>query len=117
MLSVGPLWAPTVRCACGPRDRRPSAVRPQRYAPKKGQGSFDLANLLGPIEELDDNYASWNTYASHTLLWGVLDHIPPIFGCKDFAEVVQQLLVGPNRPAVQQEVSSSKDGVHGSRAC
>ena len=43
--------------------------------------------LLQLIRELDDNYASKNAYATHTLLRAILDHVPPILGCKSFNEV------------------------------
>jgi hypothetical protein len=55
---------------------------------KQGQSTFEITKLLGLIDELNDNYARRNSYASHMLLRAVLDHVPPIFGCKDFAEVV-----------------------------
>jgi hypothetical protein len=57
-------------------------------AKQGGLTTFEVTKLLGLIDELNDNYAHRNTYASHMLLRGVLDHIPPIFDCKDFAEVV-----------------------------
>lgn len=55
---------------------------------KQGQSTFELTKLLRLVEELNDNYARGNTYASHMLLRAVLDHIPPILGCTKFAEVV-----------------------------
>jgi len=54
---------------------------------KQGQSAFDVIKLLGLIDELNENYARQNTYAAHALLRAVLDHIPPILGCKDFAAV------------------------------
>jgi hypothetical protein len=54
---------------------------------KDGQSKFDVTKLLGLIDELNDNYARRNTYASHALLRGLLDHIPPILSCKNFEEV------------------------------
>jgi hypothetical protein len=55
---------------------------------KQGQSRFEVTKLLGLIDELNDNYARRNTYASHMLLRAVLDHIPPALDCKDFAAVV-----------------------------
>lgn len=54
---------------------------------KDGQSAFNVTKLLKLIDELNDNYSRENTYASHALLRGLLDHIPPILGCKSFDEV------------------------------
>jgi hypothetical protein len=54
---------------------------------KDGQSRFDVTKLLDLIAELNDNYASRNTYASHALLRAILDHVPPIFGYTGFREV------------------------------
>ena len=54
---------------------------------KAGQSKFEVTKLLGLIDELNDNYARRNTYASHALLRAILDHIPPIFGYTRFREV------------------------------
>lgn len=44
--------------------------------------------LRSLIQELNDNYGRGNTYATHALLRTILDHIPPLLGCREF----QQLL-------------------------
>jgi hypothetical protein len=49
--------------------------------------SFSITKLLDLIDELNDNCARANTYAAHTLLRAILDHIPPILGFNGFAEV------------------------------
>jgi hypothetical protein len=54
---------------------------------KDGQSKFEVTKLLGLIDELNDNYVNRNTYASHALLRAILDHIPPILGCTDFAAI------------------------------
>ena len=54
---------------------------------KEGQSKFDLTKLLTLIDELNDNYAHRNTYGSHALLRGLLDHIPPILGQPHFDAV------------------------------
>ena len=54
---------------------------------KDGQSKFDVAKLLALVNELNDNYASRHTYASHALLRAVLDHVPPAFGHANFREV------------------------------
>jgi hypothetical protein len=48
---------------------------------------FDRAKLLQLIGQLNDNYARGNGYAAHVLLRAILDHIPPLLGCSDFAAV------------------------------
>jgi hypothetical protein len=40
------------------------------------------------IEELNDNYLRGNTYAAHALLRTLLDHIPPLLGCREFHQLV-----------------------------
>jgi hypothetical protein len=53
---------------------------------KEGQTTFDLTKLLTLIGELNDNYDR-NTYGSHALLRGLLDHVPPILGQPNFDAV------------------------------
>jgi hypothetical protein len=48
---------------------------------------FECSKLIQLISELNENYASRNTYAAHTLLRAILDHIPPILGFKTFDQV------------------------------
>lgn len=55
---------------------------------KEGTSAFKVTKLLKLIGELNDNYARGNTYASHALLRGLLDHIPPILGQPHFDAVV-----------------------------
>lgn len=54
---------------------------------KQEHSTFEVTKLLGLIDELNDNYARQNTYAAHALLRAILDHVPPILGCTDFATV------------------------------
>lgn len=54
---------------------------------KDGQSRFNVTKLLTLIDELNDNFAHKNTYGSHALLRGLLDHIPPILGFKSFDQV------------------------------
>jgi hypothetical protein len=49
---------------------------------------FDLTKLIALAEELDGTYRAGYAYAPHAVLRGILDHIPPIFGQKGFAAVV-----------------------------
>jgi hypothetical protein len=54
---------------------------------KDGRSKFDVTKLLALIDELNDNYTHQNTYGSHALLRGLLDHIPPILGQSHFDAV------------------------------
>lgn len=47
----------------------------------------DLSRLIRMCEELDDSYRRENYIAVACLIRAVLDHVPPIFGCRTFAEV------------------------------
>jgi hypothetical protein len=40
------------------------------------------------IDELNDNYDRRYTYAGHALLRTLLDHLPPLLGCRDFQQLV-----------------------------
>lgn len=55
---------------------------------REGTDRFDRSKLLRLIEELNDNYLRGNGYAVHALLRAILDHIPPLLGCADFASPV-----------------------------
>src|SRR6185437_10095205 len=61
---------------------------------KDGQSKFDVTKFIALVDELNDNYASWHAYASHALLRAVLDHVPPILGCKDFTAVANNFAWG-----------------------
>jgi hypothetical protein len=55
---------------------------------KRSQSTWNLDKLISLLRELDDNFGRRNPYACHALLRAVLDHIPPVFGRRKFAEVV-----------------------------
>jgi hypothetical protein len=57
-------------------------------AARAGALRLDAAKLVRLIGELNDNYSRGNAYAAHALLRAILDHIPPLLGCGDFAAVV-----------------------------
>lgn len=50
-------------------------------------GKFDLSRLIYICKELNIGYQSGQIYALPLLVRCILDHIPPIFGCKNFKEV------------------------------
>ena len=49
--------------------------------------NWDFARLVRLCEELNVTYANGCYMAAAMLVRGITDHIPPIFGCKNFAEV------------------------------
>jgi len=58
---------------------------------RKLKGSnFDLAKLNKFIDELNFNYKYGNYLSSLLILRAIINHIPPIFGCKSFSEYVSQ---------------------------
>lgn len=48
---------------------------------------FDLSRLIYICKELNLGYQSGQIYALPLLVRSILDHVPPIFGCKNFKEV------------------------------
>lgn len=48
---------------------------------------YDLTNLIKMCKELNDNYSLNNYLACGMLIRAILDHVPPIFNKKIFAEV------------------------------
>ncbi|MDV7698000.1 hypothetical protein N6B72_13825 [Chryseobacterium soli] len=49
---------------------------------------FDLSKLIRFCEELDEAFLNENYLSVGMLMRGIIDHIPPVFGCKNFNEVV-----------------------------
>jgi hypothetical protein len=76
---------------------------------KQGQSTFELTKLLGLIDELNDNYARQNSYAAHALLRAILDHIPPILGCKDFAAVANNYSWGRTDKRYMAKLADFRD--------
>jgi hypothetical protein len=56
----------------------------------KKSDAFDLRKLVRFCEELNDSYARANYLASVLLIRAVMNHVPPIFDCRTFAEVTAQ---------------------------
>lgn len=48
---------------------------------------FDLAKLIEMCEELNKSYSNGSYLAVAMLMRALLDHVPPVFGCKSFGEV------------------------------
>lgn len=53
-------------------------------------GKFDCAKLVRLCEELNDAYGRGNHLSCVLLIRAVMNHVPPIFGCRTFAEVTAQ---------------------------
>jgi hypothetical protein len=58
------------------------------------QHSFDFSKLIRMCEELNICYADGCYFAVAMLVRSILDHVPPIFGCKGFSEVVNNHSAG-----------------------
>lgn len=48
---------------------------------------FDLRKLVALCEELNAAHKSGSSHSSVMLVRAIIDHVPPIFGCKNFKEV------------------------------
>lgn len=53
-------------------------------------GAFDFAKLIRLCEELNTAYSSGCFLASIMITRAILDHVPPVFGMKDFPNLVAQ---------------------------
>jgi hypothetical protein len=76
---------------------------------KQGQSTFEVTKLLGLIGELNDNFARQNTYAAHALLRAILDHVPPILGCTDFAAVANNYSWGRTDKRYMKKLADFRD--------
>lgn len=73
---------------------------------------FDLSRLIYICKELNLGYQAGQIYALPLLVRRILDHIPPIFGCKSFKEVTNNCpgTKSFRASAAQLEESSRKIG-------
>ncbi len=55
---------------------------------KQTDSAWQCDKLLHLIAELNDNYASGHAHSAHAMLRAILDHVGPLFGFPDFAQVV-----------------------------
>lgn len=64
-------------------------INPDRLTELKSttNSDFDLAKLIRFCEELDEAFLNENYLSVGMLIRGIIDHIPPLFGCKNFSEV------------------------------
>jgi hypothetical protein len=52
--------------------------------------NFDLLKLVRFCEELNDAYGRGNYLSCALLIRAIMNHVPPLFGCRTFAEVTAQ---------------------------
>lgn len=55
---------------------------------------FDFRKLIRMLEELNTAFQEESYFSSAMLIRGVLDHVPPVFGCKTFSEVANNYAGG-----------------------
>ena len=55
---------------------------------------FDLRKLIRMLEELNTAFQEESYFSTAMLIRGVLDHVPPVFGCKTFSEVANNYAGG-----------------------
>lgn len=56
--------------------------------------NYDCTRLICMCEELNECASSENAHAVIMLTRAILDHVPPVFGCKNFAEVASNYVGG-----------------------
>ncbi|MCC5034816.1 hypothetical protein DMH02_016715 [Streptomyces sp. WAC 00631] len=73
--------------------------------------TWKLHKLIALCQELNDNYVARNPYACAALTRAVLDHIPPVFGHKDFKQVAahHSFAVQRTDKAHAQKLTAFKD--------
>lgn len=69
------------------------------------QGRFDLSKLIRLCEELNSNHDSNNYYAIALLTRAIIDHIPPVFGVKNFTEVANNYKSENNERSFKKQMS------------
>ncbi len=72
---------------------------------------FDFARLIKLCEELNYCFANGCYLAVTMLTRTVLDHIPPVFGCLDFAEVANNYSGGSSFKKSMQRLQTSSRNI------
>lgn len=70
--------------------------------------SFDLQRLIRLCEELNKCFASNSFCATAALIRAVIDHVPPIFGARTFAEVVNNVGGKSIKASIERLETSSR---------
>jgi hypothetical protein len=80
----------------------------------KNSTAWDLKKLVRMCEELNSSFAKENYLASAMLLRAITDHVPPIFGAKNFAEYASSVASRShkgNMENLQRSLRNIADGV------
>ena len=67
--------------------------------------AYDLRKLVRFCEELNDAYARGNYLSTALLIRAVMNHVPPVFGCRTFGELTAQ--AGKSLKAVLERLEDS----------
>lgn len=75
---------------------------------------WEVHKLIALCRELNDNYMAGNPYSSSAMVRAVLDHIPPVFGHRDFKQVAAQypFAVQQTDKAHAQRLTAFKEVAH-----
>lgn len=67
-------------------------IDPRRLSQIRGitNDMFDLTKLTRLCEELNESYKDESYFAVAMLVRAILDHVPPIFGCNNFAQIASK---------------------------
>lgn len=78
--------------------------------------AFRTDKLLALVRELNANYADQHPYACQMLLRAILDHVPPVFGQKNFQHVVAHGPWGKTEKVYMKQLTefraSADDALH-----
>ena len=87
----------------------PTYVSPSRLAEVRALNStsWDVSRLVRLLEELNTAYANRSHMSVAMLVRAITDHVPPVFGCKIFAELA-------NNYAGAKSFRGSMQHLHGS---
>lgn len=77
------------------------------------QSKFDFSKLIRLCEELNSSYSNENYYATAMLTRAIMDHVPPIFNCGTFDNVVGNYSGGRSFKGAMEKLNSQKHISHG----
>jgi len=95
-ISKGSVYPGQIDGSKSPSPSTAPFVDPTRLAELRAIRSleFDLSKLIRYCDELNSNYDEGCFLAVPILGRAILDHVPPIFGCKSFSEVANNYSSG-----------------------
>ena len=77
------------------------------------KSKFDFSKLIRLCEELNSSYSNENYYATAMLTRAIIDHVPPIFNCGIFDNVVGSYSGGRSFKGAMEKLNSQKHISHG----